>query len=120
MMEPFKTCSCCAHEWRDRKSFLEDPSLTLNGYQADLELLEEGLFYFTHVRTGCGSTLVIPAGQFLDLYTGPRYLEQHAFSEECPRYCMDKDQLGRCHVLCECAMVREVIQLIRAPRAGGA
>ena len=109
----FKVCPCCGNIWPTREAFLSDGSLELNGYTADFETLEEGLFFITHRRGGCGSTLAIKAREFLDLYTGPRHVERKAQSKECPRYCMEKGQLDRCTVLCECAYVREVLQILK-------
>ncbi len=109
----FKTCACCGRTWPTRDEFIVDPSLLLNGYQANFESQRDGLFYFTHMSDGCGSTMVIPAYEFLDMYSGPRYPEQRALSAECPGYCLDKSQLDRCTVHCECAFAREVVQIIR-------
>jgi hypothetical protein len=109
----FKICPCCGESWPTREAFIRDQGLSFTMYEADFEKLEEGLFYFLHVPEHCRTTMVIPAKLFLDLYQGPRYPERKALSEECPRYCLDRDQLARCHVMCECACVREVIQIIR-------
>ena len=51
-------------------------------------------------------------GDFLDLYTGKTYPASKAESEECHRYCLDEKQLARCDALCECAFVRETIQVL--------
>lgn len=51
--------------------------------------------------------------EFYDLYTGPRYPGKKALSPECPRYCIDEKMLDRCEVICECAFVREIIQIIK-------
>lgn len=109
----FKICSMCSTEWNTREDFLSDKELELNGYTADFEKLEYGLFYFTHHGSGCGSTITIYAGEFLDLYAGIRYQEQRARKEGCPGYCLDEDQLKRCDQECECASVREVLQIIK-------
>ena len=109
----FKQCPCCQRSWESRDQFLEDPGLELSGYQADLEFLEEGLFYFNHKAEGCGSTIVLGVSQFLDLYTGPRYTERLTLLEGCPRYCIDKAQMNRCEAVCECAFVREVLQIVK-------
>jgi hypothetical protein len=114
MSEPhFKTCSCCGTVWADREAFMSDGTLDVNGYKADFERLGEGLFFITHRRAGCGSTLSIPAKEFFDLYTGVRYTERRTLTEECPRYCLNEKQLDRCLVSCECAFVREVLNVLR-------
>lgn len=110
----FKLCPCCQRKWSDREEFLADPGLEVVGYQADLEFLEEGLFYFNHRISGCGSTIVIGVSCFLDLYSGPRYTERQTLLEGCPRFCIDKNQLTRCDAVCECAFVREVLQIVKA------
>ena len=108
----FKTCPCCGASWPTRESFLADSYLRVDGYQSDFELLEEGLFFFTHC-TDCYSTMSVPAREFADLYTGPRYTERKTLTSECPRYCIDKEQLARCDAYCECAFVREVLHIVK-------
>ena len=109
----FKHCPCCFQNWSTRNAFLSDPSVTLNGYQADFEKLEYGLFFFTHHQTGCNSTLAIEVIDFLDLHKGPRYLQRQTGEADCPGYCLEKNQLDRCDAICECAFVRDIIQLIK-------
>jgi len=106
----------CSRLWLSRADFLNDPSLELNGYQADFDNLEDGLFYFTHQVAGCFSTLAVKSGSFLDLYTGRRHTERKTGTEVCPGYCLHKEQLERCDAPCECAYVREVVQYIRDRR----
>jgi len=115
MSEPiFESCPCCGKSWPTRDGFLSDETIVMNGYQADFEILGEGLFYFTHSLASCCSTMTLPAKMFLDLYSGPRYAERKSLSEDCPRYCYDKEQLSRCDVQCECAFVREVVHIIKS------
>jgi hypothetical protein len=102
----------CAAVWQDRSCFLRDASLKLNGYQADFQKLENGLFYFTHNVDGCYSTMAITANTFFDLNTGRRYKKPMNSSEKCPGYCMKTDQLDRCSVECEYAFVRDIIDII--------
>ncbi|MCP3927199.1 MAG: hypothetical protein GY714_31965 [Desulfobacterales bacterium] len=109
----FKKCSMCSAEWDTRESFLKDSSLKINGYGADFKILKRSLFYFTHLKEGCYSTLVIKAEEFLDLFSGEQYTEQRAGKEECPLYCLDERQLSRCDALCECAFNREIIHIIK-------
>lgn len=110
----FKSCPCCGYIWKSREAFLSDAGLKMNGYQVDFEKLEEGLFMFTHMTKKCGSTLVIPATEFLDLYKGEKYEDRKTLSAECPRYCVDQKQLSRCSALCECAFVREVVHIVNS------
>lgn len=110
----FKTCPNCKQIWVTQDGFLADKSVELNGYKADFENLEYGLFFFTHCKDGCFSTITIEVEDFMNLYGGPYYSESKAGSEECPGYCLDIDQLDRCEARCECAFVRHVIQIINA------
>ena len=108
----FKKCPGCFTIWDSRDEFLSDSSLELNGYKSDFQKLEYGLFFFTHKVDNCFSTMALEAGDFVDLYSGNIYPEHKTLSEECPQYCIDEKQLSRCDALCECAFVREVIQII--------
>ncbi len=109
----FKMCPMCSTEWESRDQFLDDKSLELNGYGADFEKLEWSLFYFTHKKEGCFSTMALEAKEFLDLYTGKKFTERRTDEEECPGYCHDEEQLDRCEALCECAFNREIINIIK-------
>ena len=42
----FKKCPCCFTIWDSKDDFLSDSSLELNGYKADFQKLEYGLFFF--------------------------------------------------------------------------
>ncbi|HQH26337.1 MAG TPA: hypothetical protein PLP17_02990 [Oligoflexia bacterium] len=106
----FKQCSVCGHKWSDRNSFLEDPRLTMIGYQAQLDHLELGLFLFNH---DCGQTLSLRAADFTDLYDGPVFEQSRKGMPDCPGYCLDRNQLAPCDTPCACAYVRSVIQTIR-------
>jgi hypothetical protein len=110
-MSLFKTCPLCTETWADRDRFLEDPQLELIGYQADFEDVALGLFLFNHRR--CGTTLAIRSGLFADLYHGPRHCTRRAGSESCPGLCLRSCELAPCPADCECAWVREVLQVIR-------
>lgn len=104
----FKTCSCSAH-WETRDVFLDDPDTRLIGYQADFTELALGLLLFNH---SCGTTLAVEAMAFRDLYDGPVYQKSARGSDECPGYCLHRDTLARCPAECECAFVREILQII--------
>jgi hypothetical protein len=104
----------CGEMWKTRDEFLKDRSLELNGYGADFRELGNGLFYFTHKVQDCSTTMALKAREFLNLYTGEKYPDRKMGSDECPRLCLDKNALDRCPVFCECAFVRELIQIIKA------
>ncbi len=110
-MSLFKTCPLCTETWPDRDRFLEDPQLELIGYQVDFEDVNRGLFLFNHHR--CGTTLAIQAGIFKDIYHGPLYCTRRTGSEACSGLCLRSGELEPCPADCECAWVREVLQVIR-------
>jgi hypothetical protein len=103
----------CNEVWVSREAFLSDPRVVVVGYQADFEVLESGLFLFNHRDAGCGTTLVVEAGSFVDLAAGPIYRQSLTGTEECSEYCLNPDELRPCPAHCECAYVREVLQVVR-------
>jgi hypothetical protein len=88
-----------------------DLGVELVGYQANLKELELGWFLFNHAE--CRTTLSIRSGEFRDLYNGPVFAERRTGSGECPGYCLRPEELGPCKAKCECAYVREIIQIVR-------
>lgn len=106
----FKGCSSCGYDWITREVFLEDPSVDIIGYQPNFEYLEEGYFLFNHV---CGTTLAIMTGEFKDIYNGQISYERLTKTENCSGYCLYKDNMDRCPAKCECAYIREIIQIIK-------
>jgi hypothetical protein len=110
-MPVFKKCTCCDYPWQSREEFLTDTQLVFVGYQVNFSNLELGFFLFNH--TACQSTIAVPAGNFKDLYDGPIFAERKTNSENCPGYCGERDAFGPCEQECECAYVREIIQIVR-------
>ena len=106
----FKLCKKCGQQWSDRESFLNDKNITLVGYQVHFEELSLGLFLFNH---SCKTTLSIKAGLFTDLYDGPVFTKKATGSKECGEFCLDQLDLSTCSAQCECAYVREIIQIIK-------
>jgi len=47
------------------------------------------------------------------MHTGENYTERRTDQEDCPGYCRNEKFLGRCEAKCECAYVRNIIQVIR-------
>jgi hypothetical protein len=90
---------------------MQDENTKLVGYQANFYHLELGFFLFNHLT--CESTIAIPAGLFKDLYAGPVFAERMAGTEVCQRFCKDVEALDPCEAQCECAYVREILQIIR-------
>ncbi len=112
-----KECTCCGHAWPTLEAFLGDPQLQVVGYQINFGDLLLGLFLFDHLA--CGSTIAVPARLFQDLYNGPIYSTRATGTGECPEYCLYAEELGACLVKCECAYVREILQIVRRwPKAG--
>ena len=110
-MNDFKKCTSCGHPWQSREDFLNDSAADLIGYQVNFEHLHLGYFLFNHLD--CGTTLGIHAAEFKDLYSGPVYEERLFGTEQCPEYCQHENQLEPCPAKCECAYVRDIIQIIR-------
>lgn len=104
----------CRQVWVNREVFLSDPSVTVVGYQANFEDLEAGLFFFNHAKRGCGSTLAVGVREFEGLSEGPLYRERLENTDECPEYCLRPEELQPCPLHCECAYVRDVLQVIRS------
>jgi hypothetical protein len=107
----FRKCPCCGFKWESREGFLCDPNIYIIGYQADFEELTTGLFYFNH---SCKGTLTIRAHYFNDLYDGPIFEERATRSDLCPGHCLHLGELDPCPAECECAYVREIVQIIKA------
>ena len=110
-MPIFKICTCCDNPWFTREEFMSDNQLEFVGYQVNFANLELGYFLFNHLL--CQSTIAVPAGLFRDLYDGPIFATRRTGSENCPGYCKDRDTLDPCGAECECAYVREIIQIVR-------
>src|SRR5450759_267059 len=108
----FKKCSC-GKIWADRASFLSDATVNLIGYQVHFEELQAGFLLFNHLIADCGTTLALEVRDFADLYSGPVFEERMTGSQTCPGLCQHRESLERCTVQCECAFVREVLQIVR-------
>ena len=106
----FKKCPDCGQEWQTREDFLFDKEIVIKGYQANFENLKLRLFLFDHLK--CMTTMAIKAGEFRDVYDGPVFQKRMTSTSECPGYCLRSQELSRCQVECECAWVREVLNII--------
>jgi hypothetical protein len=106
----FKKCPTCGFVWSTRDYFLRDPAVEIIGYQVNFEELTLGIFLFNH---SCNATLGIRAGDFRDLYNGPIFESRATGTEECPGYCLLQHELLPCPAQCECAYVREIIQVVK-------
>jgi len=108
----FKTCPSCGFFWNTREEFVNDKNVAIIGYQVNFVKLESGLFLFNH---SCKSTLSIKVDKFKDLYDGPIFQKRHTGSESCGGHCLHNNDLKPCPVECECAFVREIIQILKKP-----
>jgi len=110
MASIFKTCPNCGYIWPNRDDFLQDARVTIVGYQVNFESLKEGFFLFNH---SCKTTLAIEVVSFVDLYDGPVFSEKATGTDTCPGHCLNKSTLSPCPAICECAFVREIIQIFK-------
>jgi hypothetical protein len=108
--ERFKACSNCQSQWESLDAFMQDPSIEVVGYMPTFDDLLRGLFLFNH---GCGTTLACPVALFAHLYSGPIYETKKRGDSECPGYCQHKSDLSPCPAKCNCAYVRETLQIIK-------
>ena len=106
----FKKCETCKKVWESYLDFISDPEISLTRYQVNFENLELGLFLFTH---SCNNNLSITASAFTTLYHGPVFDEKRTGTDSCPEYCLYEDELGHCPIRCECAYIREVLQIVK-------
>jgi hypothetical protein len=106
----FLQCTCCRAVWRTRDDFLADPEVKLVGYQVHFEELTAGLFLFNH---SCGTTLALEVEDFCGLYHGPVFRARATGGPNCKGYCQRRDELRVCPTECECAFVREILQMVR-------
>ena len=109
----FKTCSNCQAVWKNIEGLLADPEIVLAGYQVHPDDLEGGLFFFTHQKEGCNTTLAIPVTEFLCLNDRP--LLEKRDKELCigSEFCVHESDLSPKPMKCECAWVREILQTIK-------
>lgn len=105
----FKQCDVCGKMWPFRQEFLDDPTIRLIGYQVSFKELAGGLLLFNHA---CGTTLALKVRECGDLYDGPIFTERRTGEDDCPTYCLHPEELRACPAVCECAYVRELLQII--------
>lgn len=94
---------------------MDDPDVILIGYQVNFDDLKLGLFYFNHET--CGTTMAVYADEFMNLYQGAVWKERATGGSTCPGFCLHTDELRPCQAHCECAGIREVIQIIQSRRS---
>ena len=106
----FKSCKNCQTRWETLDAFIEDPRIKLVGYMPTFDDLLKGLFLFNH---SCGTTLACQVDLFAHLYDGPIYQVKKNGQSECPGYGLNKSNFSPCPVECNCAYVRETLQIIK-------
>lgn len=106
----YKHCPNCGYEWPSREDLLGDPEVILVGYQVNVARLEAGIILFNHA---CKGTLAVHAIDFKDLYDGPIFTRRATGTDQCPGHCQHRNDLRPCPVECECAYVRNILQVIR-------
>jgi len=106
----FKECKICRKIWGNYHEFLSDSHISLIGYQVNFDILEAGFLLFNH---SCNNTLAVPVKEFRHLYTGPVFKERATGTDTCPGFCLYKEELDPCPAECECAYVREILQIVR-------
>lgn len=111
--KPFKVCTLCGYRWSSRDQFLSDPHVVLDGYQANFEVLSEGLFIFSHLVSNCRTALALDVASLADLYTGPIFTERKLATPSCPGYCLHRHSVDACEIACECAFIRILLKTIR-------
>lgn len=112
----FKACTICKTIWQTRDDFLEDSDLVIVGYQPQFDALTNGLFLFNH---SCRGTISIEAGVFAYLYDGPIFKNKLTKTEVCPGYCLYESDFRPCPQRCECAFVREILQIVKKRQEAG-
>jgi hypothetical protein len=110
--DAFKVCTNCGEVWETRGSFMRDAGLSLIGYQVDFRQLTAGLFLFNHA---CHSTIAVRVEEFVDLYRGEVFQTRATGTDQCPGHCLHRNNLDPCPARCECAFVREIIQVLKNP-----
>ena len=108
-VQVFKECPACGKIWRTRDELLSDPEVELVGYQVHFQNLSLGLFMFNH---SCRGTFAVYADKFMDMYSGPVFEDRLADGKACPGFCLNKSNLRACPEKCECAFIREVLQIV--------
>ncbi len=110
---PFKTCSKCGQTWSSARSFVEDPTVKLNGYLPDFNDSANGLIIVTHRIKDCNSSISVKTTVFEHLYTGPKHKEHMRAEEGCTGKCFMYDDFSSCSNECDMRWVREVMSMIQ-------
>ncbi|MBD3167084.1 hypothetical protein GF324_10825 [bacterium] len=74
----------CGETWPTPVSFVLDPDVQYQGYQANEAVPERGLFLFTHVRVGCSTTMALEAADMLPILYGVSPRDHDCNGRFCP------------------------------------
>lgn len=119
----FKTCPLCSTSWYTIDDFIRDSEIEVIGYQPHPEKTGAGLFIFGHRH--CNSSISVQLEALSDLQVcltqdadsvyiiGPDMIQEENSTEVCYTNCLRKTDSSNGNKRCECAYVREVIQLIK-------
>ncbi|MCP4177252.1 MAG: hypothetical protein GY756_05755 [bacterium] len=113
MCSYFKKCPSCNYIWETRNKLLSDKNVELKGYQLSFSELKTGLIFFNHEVHNCETTFSIKIETFKDLLPEDIFSNKFDKPETCPEYCLRKYDLTPCLEKCECAYVRNVLQIIK-------
>ncbi|GMW01693.1 MAG: hypothetical protein AMXMBFR84_28300 [Candidatus Hydrogenedentota bacterium] len=108
--KPQFICRGCNQVWLEREGLISDPAIALAGYQANFDNLESGRFVFTHE---CGASFSVCVKSFLTLCAEHVHTGYRLNGEACPGYCMHEHELDPCGAECECAYIRNVLDVVR-------
>ena len=108
----FKKCGCCGYEWATLSDLVRDEDVQIIGYQAAFSNSYEGLFFFAHGASECGTTIAIPVSCFISLYQGPEYRAHMVCTERCNGLCQSFHDFGYCANDCDMRWVRDIIEVL--------
>lgn len=113
--EYFEVCTLCQHDWDTLDDFLHDNSLDFNGYQANFKRPGKGIFFFTHLKDDCKSTISVNANNFYPVLEGEVSEREFAIhGQNCPGFCADKSNLNDCkNEICPGSFIRNLIGILK-------
>ena len=112
MAKSFKKCTCCGSEWNHLNDLIRDEQVQIIGYQAAFTDSYEGLLFFAHDASDCGTTIAIPVSCFTALSEGPECSAQLACTELCNGLCQSFYDFGECSKECQMRWVRDIIEVL--------
>ncbi len=108
----FFKCNSCQKVWDTREEFLQDPFISLTGYQVHFQTLTAGFFLFNHEIQTCKTTISLAVEKFSDLYRGPVFQDSNKKTTECAGHCLYQKNLDACPNKCECIFVQTIMKTL--------